>query len=113
MMAPQKRSVPKGDKDLASITILMKELNYIRGKTYKPILATFEDSLEHFRKAYVDREGSDWSRFNDWDSPDHKAALNQVAKEYLEWDGNGRRFWPADETDPFHNRIVFPRDEVR
>lgn len=110
---PPRKPAPKGDKELADRVTLMKELNYIKGKTEKYVIGCFVDSLELFRSVYKDREGSDWSQFNDWASPDHKAALFRVADEYLEWEDSGRKYWPEDETASFHNRIIFPRDEAR
>ena len=110
---PPRKPAPKGDKELADRFTLMKGLNYIKGKTEKDLIGYFLDSLELFRSVYKDREGSDWSQFNDWASPDHKAALFRVAEEYLEWEGSGRKFWPEDETATFHNWIVFPRDEAQ
>lgn len=93
------------------ITVLRKELDY--GDPQLPRCQAFYDSVRVFRKTFLSSQGWDGNSINDWKSREHQTALGEMVRSYLELHGNGRVFWPDDDSQSRANKYKYSTDGPR
>ncbi|KAK2042917.1 hypothetical protein LZ31DRAFT_469402 [Colletotrichum somersetense] len=94
-----------------TITALRQELNYGDPKSLQ--CQAFYDDLRAYRKKFVSSNGLEGSLLYDWKSRDHQSALGEMTRAFLNRDGNGRRYWPDDETSAHYNGLRYSSDHVK
>ena len=97
-------SIPK-------ITELRNELDY--GNPQLPRCMAFYDDIRVFRRKYRTSQGVPGFNLWDWKSREHQAGLTEMTQAYLDEEGNGRVFWPAEESSPNRNRLNYSIDHLR
>ncbi|KAG6368566.1 hypothetical protein INS49_002779 [Diaporthe citri] len=96
---------------IPSITDLRKELDY--GDQQSSRCQAFYDSVRVFRKTFISSQGWDGSSIHDWKSREHQTALGEMVRSYLELHGNGRVFWPDDNSQSRANKYKYSTDGAR
>lgn len=93
------------------ITQLREQLDY--GDSHLPRCQAFYDSVRVFRKTFVTSQGWEGSTIHDWRVRDHRNALAEMSRAYLERHGNGQLFWPDDNTNGRANKLKYSADGTR
>ncbi|KAK2060495.1 hypothetical protein LY76DRAFT_467637, partial [Colletotrichum caudatum] len=93
------------------ITALRQELHYGDAKSLQ--CRALKDAMRSHRKEFVSSNGLEGSLLYDWKSRDHHSALEEMTQAFLNEDGNGRRYWPDDETSAHYNGLRYSYDHAR
>ncbi|KAK2035188.1 hypothetical protein LX32DRAFT_550942 [Colletotrichum zoysiae] len=93
------------------ITALRQELNYGDAKSLQ--CQALNDAMRSHRMKFVSSNGLKGSLLIDWKSRDHHSALEEMTQAFLNEDGNGRRYWPDDETSAHYNGLGYSYDHER
>ncbi|KXH39669.1 hypothetical protein CSAL01_02993 [Colletotrichum salicis] len=93
------------------ITQLREQLDY--GDPHLPRCQGFYDSVRVFRKNFVTSQGWEGSTIHEWRIREHRTALAEMARAYLERHGNGQLFWPDDNTQGRANKLKYSSDGTR
>lgn len=96
---------------IPQITALREELDY--GDPQLSRCQAFYDSVRVFRKTFVSSQGWDGSSIHDWKSREHQVALGEMVRSYLEQHGNGKLFWPDDNSSSRANTYKYSTDSAR
>ncbi|OHE95988.1 hypothetical protein CORC01_08681 [Colletotrichum orchidophilum] len=96
---------------IPSITNLREQLDY--GDPHLPRCQAFYDSVRVFRKTFVTNQGWEGSTIHEWRSREHRSALSEMARAYLERHGNGQLFWPDDDAQGRANKLKYSTDCIR
>ncbi|KAL0938598.1 uncharacterized protein CTRU02_205208 [Colletotrichum truncatum] len=91
--------------DIPPISALREALDY--GDVSLPRCKAFYDSCRYFQSSFISRQGWEASSLFDWKSREHQAALSEMTRAYLDTGGNGRVFWPDNETTSRSNKLKY------
>lgn len=94
-----------------NITTLRNELDY--GNSQLQRCMAFYDDIRVFRRKYRTSQGVPGLDLWDWKSREHQAGLVEMTQAYLEKEGNGRVFWPDEESSPYRNKYRYSTDHVQ
>ncbi|KAF4784844.1 hypothetical protein HER10_EVM0013166 [Colletotrichum scovillei] len=93
------------------ITQLREQLDY--GDPHLPRCQAFYDSVRAFRKTYETSQGWEGNTIHEWRIREHRSALAEMARAFLELHGNGQLFWPDDNTKGKANKFKYSTDGAR
>lgn len=96
---------------IPSITALRQDLNY--GDAKLPRCQAFYEDVRLFRKKYISSQGLEGGSLHEWKLREHQNALGEMTRAFLDRDGNGRHYWPDDETSPRYNGLKYSSGHAR
>ncbi|KAK5655306.1 hypothetical protein OQA88_5873 [Cercophora sp. LCS_1] len=94
---------------IPSITALRRELDY--GELKLPRCSAFNDDINAFRKKFITSRGVAGTDLFNWNSKDGQEGLAEITSTYLDEAGNGRIFWPDDESAANYNKYQYSTHE--
>ncbi|KAI3547704.1 hypothetical protein CABS01_08055 [Colletotrichum abscissum] len=94
---------------IPSVSALRHQLGYGDSDPSSCQSKLFQDSVRAFRKTFKTRQGYEGSAMYEWKSPEHQSALEEMAHEFLDRDGNGARLWPDEHAQGSVRKLKYSR----